>query len=202
MKWFKRLFPFIFLTALVVGAVFLFGNFLRIDRSHLNPVPSIEEIRLEDFSYSPEDGYTFLPAPFGTPEDEMVSLFGYSISQNTTSFGAPTFDLLGLPAKYDSELSPGSILHSLTFSLSSNSCSVEEIEAAYAEILAHFEAAFVTADETERKENALGPLKMHTWRAEDHSNYLRLEYSAPSPQSKNASLEIFLWEPINYSENK
>lgn len=23
-----------------------------------------------------------------------------------------------------------------------------------------------------------------------------------APQSKNASLEIFLWEPINYSENK
>ena len=201
MKWFKCLFPFIFLTALAVGAVFLFGNFLRIDRSHLNPVPSIEEIRLEDFSYSPEDGYTFLPAPFGTPEDEMVSLFGYNISQNTTSFGAPTFDLLGLPAKYDSELTPGSILHSLTFSLSSNSCSVKEIEAAYAEILAHFEAAFGPADETERKENVLGPLEMHTWRAEDHSNYLRLEYSAPSQRSKNASLGIHLWAPINYSEN-
>ena len=144
----------------MVGAVFLFGNFLRIDRSHLNPVPSIEEIRLEDFSYSPEDGYTFLPAPFGTPEDEMVSLFGYSISRNHNLLRrAPTFDLLGLPAKYDSELSPRAF------------CTASPFSPFEQQLLGGGDRGRLCrnprgtlkrpspADETERKENALGPFE-------------------------------------------
>lgn len=203
MKWFKRLFPFIFLTALVVGAVFLFSKFLRIDRSDQNPVPTVEEIRLEDFAYSPDDGYTFLPAPFGTPEEKMRELFGYTTSENTTAYGSPTFDLLGLPAKYDATFAykENSPMHAISFSVSSGGeadCTAEEVEAGYAEVLAYFESAFGPADETETRENFRGDLVMHTWWAADGSNYLSLSGQGPSGRYKDADFEILLCEPINY----
>lgn len=203
MKWFKRLFPFIFLTALVVGAVFLFSKFLRIDRSDQNPVPTVEEIRLEDFAYSPDDGYTFLPAPFGTPEEKMRELFGYTTSENTTAYGSPTFDLLGLPANYDATFAykENSPMHAISFSVSSGGeadCTAEEVEAGYAEVLAYFESAFGPADETETRENVLGDRVYHTWWAADGSNYLSLSGQGPSGRYKDADFEILLCEPINY----
>ena len=203
MKWFKRLFPFIFLTALVVGAVFLFSKFLRIDRSEQNPVPTVEEIRLEDFAYSPDTGYTFLPAPFGTPEEKMRELFGYTTSENTTAYGSPTFDLLGLPAKYDATFAykENSPMHAISFSVSSGGeadCTAEEVEAGYAEVLAYFESTFGPADETETRENVLGDRVYHTWWAADGSNYLRLEWQGPSGRYKDADFRIHLCEPINY----
>ena len=203
MKWFKRLFPFIFLTALVVGAVFLFSKFLRIDRSEQNPVPTVEEIRLEDFAYSPDDGYTFLPAPFGTPEEKMRELFGYTTSENTTAYGSPTFDLLGLPAKYNATFAykENSPMHAISFSVSSGGeadCTAEEVEAGYAEVLAYFESTFGPADETETRENFRGDLVMHTWWAADGSNYLSLSGQGPSGRYKDANFRIHLCEPINY----
>ena len=203
MKWFKRLFPFIFLTALVVGAVFLFSKFLRIDRSEQNPVPTVEEIRLEDFAYSSDDGYTFLPAPFGTPEEKMRELFGYTTSENTTAYGSPTFDLLGLPANYDATFAykENSPMHAISFSVSSGGeadCTAEEVEAGYAEVLAYFESTFGPADETETRENFRGDLVMHTWWAADGSNYLSLSGQGPSGRYKDADFRIHLCEPINY----
>lgn len=203
MKWFKRLFPFIFLTALVVGAVFLFSKFLRIDRSEQNPVPTVEEIRLEDFAYSPDTGYTFLPAPFGTPEEKMRELFGYTTSENTTAYGSPTFDLLGLPANYDATFAykENSPMHAISFSVSSGGeadCTAEEVEAGYAEVLAYFESTFGPADETETRENFRGDLVMHTWWAADGSNYLSLSGQGPSGRYKDANFRIRLCEPINY----
>lgn len=206
MKWFKRLFPFIFLTALVVGAVFLFSKFLRIDRSDQNPVPTVEEIRLEDFAYSPDTGYTFLPAPFGTPEEKMRELFGYTTSENTTAYGSPTFDLLGLPANYDATFAykENSPMHAISFSVSSGGeadCTAEEVEAAYAEVLAYFESAFGPADETETRENFTGDRVYHTWWAADGSNYLSLSGQGPSGRYKDADFRIHLCEPIDYSKD-
>lgn len=206
MKWFKRLFPFIFLTALVVGAVFLFSKFLRIDRSDQNPVPTVEEIRLEDFAYSPDDGYTFLPAPFGTPEEKMRELFGYTTSENTTAYGSPTFDLLGLPANYDATFAykENSPMHAISFSVSSGGeadCTAEEVEAAYAEVLAYFESTFGPADETETRENFTGDRVYHTWWAADGSNYLSLSGQGPSGRYKDADFRIHLCEPIDYSKD-
>lgn len=206
MKWFKRLFPFIFLTALVVGAVFLFSKFLRIDRSDQNPVPTVEEIRLEDFAYSPDDGYTFLPAPFGTPEEKMRELFGYTTSENTTAYGSPTFDLLGLPAKYNATFAykENSPMHAISFSVSSGGeadCTAEEVEAGYAEVLAYFESAFGPADETETRENFTGDRVYHTWWAADGSNYLSLSGQGPSGRYKDADFRIHLCEPIDYSKD-
>ena len=203
MRWLRRLLPFVFLTALVVGAVFLFSKFLRIDRSDQNPVPTVEEIRLEDFAYSPDTGYTFLPAPFGTPEEKMRELFGYTTSENTTAYGSPTFDLLGLPAKYDATFAykENSPMHAISFSVSSGGeadCTAEEVEAGYAEVLAYFESTFGPADETETRENFRGDLVMHTWWAADGSNYLRLSEQGPSGRYKDADFEILLCEPINY----
>ena len=203
MRWLRRLLPFVFLTALVVGAVFLFSKFLRIDRSEQNSVPTVEEIRLEDFAYSPDDGYTFLPAPFGTPEEKMRELFGYTTSENTTAYGSPTFDLLGLPAKYDATFAykENSPMHAISFSVSSGGeadCTAEEVEAAYAEVLAYFESTFGPADETETRENFRGDLVMHTWWAADGSNYLSLSGQGPSGRYKDADFEILLCEPINY----
>lgn len=203
MKWFKRLFPFIFLTALVVGAVFLFSKFLRIDRSDQNPVPTVEEIRLEDFAYSPDTGYTFLPAPFGTPEEKMRELFGYTTSENTTAYGSPTFDLLGLPAKYNATFAykENSPMHAISFSVSSGGeadCTAEEVEAGYAEVLAYFESTFGPADETETRENFTGDRVYHTWWAADGSNYLSLSGQGPSGRYKDADFRILLCEPINY----
>ena len=206
MKWFKRLFPFIFLTALVVGAVFLFSKFLRIDRSEQNPIPTVEEIRLEDFAYSPDDGYTFLPAPFGTPEEKMRELFGYTTSENTTAYGSPTFDLLGLPAKYDATFAhkENSPMHAISFSVSTGGeadCTAEAVEAGYAEVLAYFESTFGPADETETRENVLGDRVYHTWWAADGSNYLSLEWQGPSGRYKDAAFRIHLCEPIDYSKD-
>lgn len=206
MKWFKRLFPFIFLTALVVGAVFLFSKFLRIDRSEQNPVPTVEEIRLEDFAYSPDTGYTFLPAPFGTPEEKMRELFGYTTSENTTAYGSPTFDLLGLPANYDATFAykENSPMHAISFSVSSGGeadCTAEEVEAAYAEVLAYFESTFGPADETETRENFTGDRVYHTWWAADGSNYLSLSGQGPSGRYKDADFRILLCEPIDYSKD-
>ena len=206
MKWLRRLLPFVFLTALVVGAVFLFSKFLRIDRSDRNPVPTVEEIRLEDFAYSPDDGYTFLPAPFGTPEEKMRELFGYTTSENTTAYGSPTFDLLGLPAHYDATFAykENSPMHAISFSVSSGGeadCTAEEVEAAYAEVLAYFESTFGPADETETRENVLGDRVYHTWWAADGSNYLRLEWQGPSGRYKDADFRIHLCEPIDYSKD-
>lgn len=206
MRWLRRLLPFVFLTALVVGAVFLFGKFLRIDRSDQNPVPTVEEIRLEDFAYSPDTGYTFLPAPFGTPEEKMRELFGYTTSENTTAYGSPTFDLLGLPANYDATFAykENSPMHAISFSVSSGGeadCTAEEVEAAYAEVLAYFESAFGPADETETRENVLGDRVYHTWWAADGSNYLRLEWQGPSGRYKDADFRIHLCEPIDYSKD-
>lgn len=203
MKWLRRLLPFVFLTALVVGAVFLFSKFLRIDRSEQNPVPTVEEIRLEDFTYSPDDGYTFLPAPFGTPEEKMRELFGYTTSENTTAYGSPTFDLLGLPAKYDATFAykENSPMHAISFSVSSGGeadCTAEEVEAGYAEVLAYFESTFGPADETETRENFRGDLVIHTWWAADGSNYLSLSGQGPSGRYKDADFRILLCEPINY----
>lgn len=206
MRWLRRLLPFVLLTALVVGAVFLFSKFLRIDRSDQNPVPTVEEIRLEDFTYSPDDGYTFLPAPFGTPEEKMRELFGYTTSENTTAYGSPTFDLLGLPANYDATFAykENSPMHAISFSVSSGGeadCTAEEVEAAYAEVLAYFESAFGPADETETRENVLGDRVYHTWWAADGSNYLRLEWQGPSGRYKDADFRIHLCEPIDYSKD-
>ena len=206
MKWFKRLFPFIFLTALVVGAVFLFSKFLRIDRSEQNPVPTVEEIRLEDFTYSPDDGYTFLPAPFGTPEEKMRGLFGYTTSEDTTAYRSPTFDLLGLPANYDATFAykENSPMHAISFSVSSGGeadCTAEEVEAAYAEVLAYFESTFGPADETETRENFTGDRVYHTWWAADGSNYLSLSGQGPSGRYKDADFRIHLCEPIGYSKD-
>ena len=206
MKWFKRLFPFIFLTALVVGAVFLFSKFLRIDRSERNPVPTVEEIRLEDFTYSPDDGYTFLPAPFGTPEEKMRELFGYTTSENTTAYGSPTFDLLGLPANYDATFAhkENSPMHAISFSVSTGGeadCTAEAVEAGYAEVLAYFESTFGPADETETRENVLGDRVYHTWWAADGSNYLSLSGQGPSGRYKDADFRIHLCEPIDYSKD-
>ena len=206
MKWLRRLLPFVFLTALVVGAVFLFSKFLRIDRSEQNPVPTVEEIRLEDFTYSPDDGYTFLPAPFGTPEEKMRELFGYTTSENTTAYGSPTFDLLGLPANYDATFAykENSPMHAISFSVSSGGeadCTAEEVEAGYAEVLAYFESTFGPADETETRENVLGDRVYHTWWAADGSNYLRLEWQGPSGRYKDADFRIHLCEPIDYSKD-
>lgn len=203
MRWLRRLLPFVFLTALVVGAVFLFSKFLRIDRSEQNPVPTVEEIRLEDFAYSPDTGYTFLPAPFGTPEEEMRALFGYTTSDYTTSFGTPTFDLLGLPAKYNATFAykENSPMHAISFSVSTGGeadCTAEAVEAGYAEVLAYFESTFGPADETETRENFRGDLVMHTWWAADGSNYLSLSGQGPSGRYKDADFEILLCEPINY----
>lgn len=206
MRWLRRLLPFVLLTALVVGAVFLFSKFLRIDRSEQNPVPTVEEIRLEDFAYSPDDGYTFLPAPFGTPEEKMRELFGYTTSENTTAYGSPTFDLLGLPAKYDATFAykENSPMHAISFSVSSGGeadCTAEEVEAGYAEVLAYFESTFGPADETETRENVLGDRVYHTWWAADGSNYLRLEWQGPSGRYKDADFRIHLCEPIDYSKD-
>ena len=206
MRWLRRLLPFVLLTALVVGAVFLFSKFLRIDRSEQNPVPTVEEIRLEDFTYSPDDGYTFLPAPFGTPEEKMRELFGYTTSENTTAYGSPTFDLLGLPAKYDATFAykENSPMHAISFSVSSGGeadCTAEEVEAGYAEVLAYFESTFGPADETETRENVLGDRVYHTWWAADGSNYLRLEWQGPSGRYKDADFRIHLCEPIDYSKD-
>lgn len=206
MKWFKRLFPFIFLTALVVGAVFLFSKFLRIDRSEQNPVPTVEEIRLEDFAYSPDDGYTFLPAPFGTPEEKMRELFGYTTSENTTAYGSPTFDLLGLPANYDATFAhkENSPMHAISFSVSTGGeadCTAEAVEAGYAEVLAYFESTFGPADETETRENVLGDRVYHTWWAADGSNYLSLSGQGPSGRYKDADFRIHLCEPIDYTKD-
>ncbi len=206
MRWLRRLLPFVFLTALVVGAVFLFGKFLRIDRSDQNPVPTVEEIRLEDFAYSPDTGYTFLPAPFGTPEEKMRELFGYTTSENTTAYGSPTFDLLGLPANYNATFAykENSPMHAISFSVSSGGeadCTAEEVEAGYAEVLAYFESTFGPADETETRENFTGDRVYHTWWAADGSNYLRLEWQGPSGRYKDADFEIHLCEPIDYSKD-
>ena len=206
MRWLRRLLPFVFLTALVVGAVFLFSKFLRIDRSDQNPVPTVEEIRLEDFAYSPDTGYTFLPAPFGTPEEKMRELFGYTTSENTTAYGSPTFDLLGLPANYDATFAykENSPMHAISFSVSSGGeaeCTAEEVEAGYAEVLAYFESTFGPADETETRENVLGDRVYHTWWAADGSNYLRLEWQGPSGRYKDADFRIHLCEPIDYSKD-
>ena len=206
MKWLRRLLPFVFLTALVVGAVFLFSKFLRIDRSDRNPVPTVEEIRLEDFTYSPDDGYTFLPAPFGTPEEKMRELFGYTTSENTTAYGSPTFDLLGLPAKYDATFAykENSPMHAISFSVSSGGeadCTAEEVEAGYAEVLAYFESTFGPADETETRENVLGDRVYHTWWAADGSNYLSLSGQGPSGRYKDADFRIHLCEPIDYTKD-
>lgn len=206
MKWLRRLLPFVFLTALVVGAVFLFSKFLRIDRSDRNPVPTVEEIRLEDFAYSPDDGYTFLPAPFGTPEEKMRELFGYTTSENTTAYGSPTFDLLGLPAKYDATFAykENSPMHAISFSVSSGGeadCTAEEVEAGYAEVLAYFESTFGPADETETRENVLGDRVYHTWWAADGSNYLSLSGQGPSGRYKDADFRIHLCEPIDYTKD-
>lgn len=206
MRWLRRLLPFVFLTALVVGAVFLFSKFLRIDRSDQNPVSTVEEIRLEDFAYSPDDGYTFLPAPFGTPEEKMRELFGYTTSENTTAYGSPTFDLLGLPANYDATFAykENSPMHAISFSVSSGGeadCTAEEVEAAYAEVLAYFESAFGPADETETRENFRGDLVMHTWWAADGSNYLSLSGQGPSGRYKDADFDILLCEPIDYTKD-
>ena len=203
MKWLRRLLPFVFLTALVVGAVFLFSKFLRIDRSEQNPVPTVEEIRLEDFTYSPDDGYTFLPAPFGTPEEKMRELFGYTTSENTTAYGSPTFDLLGLPANYDATFAhkENSPMHAISFSVSTGGeadCTAEAVEAGYAEVLAYFESTFGPADETETRENVLGDRVYHTWWAADGSNYLSLSGQGPSGRYKDADFDILLCEPINY----
>lgn len=203
MKWLRCLLPFVLLTALVVGAVFLFSKFLRIDRSDQNPVPTVEEIRLEDFAYSPDTGYTFLPAPFGTPEEKMRELFGYTTSENTTAYGSPTFDLLGLPANYDATFAykENSPMHAISFSVSSGGeadCTAEEVEAGYAEVLAYFESTFGPADETETRENFRGDLVMHTWWAADGSNYLSLSGQGPSGRYKDADFDILLCEPINY----
>ena len=203
MRWLRRLLPFVLLTALVVGAVFLFSKFLRIDRSEQNPVPTVEEIRLEDFAYSPDDGYTFLPAPFGTPEEKMRELFGYTTSENTTAYSSPTFDLLGLPAKYDATFAykENSPMHAISFSVSSGGeaeCTAEEVEAGYAEVLAYFESTFGPADETETRENVLGDRVYHTWWAADGSNYLSLSGQGPSGRYKDANFRILLCEPINY----
>ena len=203
MRWLRRLLPFVLLTALVVGAVFLFSKFLRIDRSEQNPVPTVEEIRLEDFAYSPDTGYTFLPAPFGTPEEKMRELFGYTTSENTTAYGSPTFDLLGLPANYDATFAykENSPMHAISFSVSSGGeaeCTAEEVEAGYAEVLAYFESTFGPADETETRENVLGDRVYHTWWAADGSNYLSLSGQGPSGRYKDANFRILLCEPINY----
>lgn len=206
MKWLRRLLPFVFLTALVVGAVFLFSKFLRIDRSDRNPVPTVEEIRLEDFAYSPDDGYTFLPAPFGTPEEKMRELFGYTTSENTTAYGSPTFDLLGLPANYDATFAykENSPMHAISFSVSSGGeadCTAEEVEAAYAEVLAYFESTFGPADETETRENFTGDRVYHTWWAADGSNYLSLHGQMSSGRYKDADFDILLCEPIDYTKD-
>ena len=203
MRWLRRLLPFVLLTALVVGAVFLFSKFLRIDRSDQNPVPTVEEIRLEDFAYSPDTGYTFLPAPFGTPEEKMRELFGYTTSENTTAYSSPTFDLLGLPAKYDATFAykENSPMHAISFSVSSGGeadCTAEEVDAGYAEVLAYFESTFGPADETETRENVLGDRVYHTWWAADGSNYLSLSGQGPSGRYKDADFRILLCEPINY----
>ena len=206
MKWLRRLLPFVFLTALVVGAVFLFSKFLRIDRSEQNPVPTVEEIRLEDFTYSPDDGYTFLPAPFGTPEEKMRELFGYTTSENTTAYGSPTFDLLGLPANYDATFAhkENSPMHAISFSVSTGGeadCTAEAVEAGYAEVLAYFESTFGPADETETRENVLGDRVYHTWWAADGSNYLSLSGQGPSGRYKDADFRIHLCEPIDYTKD-
>ncbi len=206
MRWLRRLLPFVLLTALVVGAVFLFSKFLRIDRSEQNPVPTVEEIRLEDFAYSPDTGYTFLPAPFGTPEEKMRELFGYTTSENTTAYGSPTFDLLGLPAKYDATFAykENSPMHAISFSVSSGGeaeCTAEEVEAGYAEVLAYFESTFGPADETETRENVLGDRVYHTWWAADGSNYLSLSGQGPSGRYKDADFDILLCEPIDYTKD-
>lgn len=203
MRWLRRLLPFVLLTALVVGAVFLFSKFLRIDRSDQNPVPTVEEIRLEDFAYSPDTGYTFLPAPFGTPEEKMRELFGYTTSENTTAYGSPTFDLLGLPANYDATFAykENSPMHAISFSVSSGGeadCTAEEVDAGYAEVLAYFESTFGPADETETRENFTGDRVYHTWWAADGSNYLSLSGQGPSGRYKDADFRILLCEPINY----
>lgn len=206
MRWLRRLLPFVFLTALVVGAVFLFSKFLRIDRSDQNPVPTVEEIRLEDFAYSPDDGYTFLPAPFGTPEEKMRELFGYTTSENTTAYSSPTFDLLGLPANYDATFAhkENSPMHAISFSVSTGGeadCTAEAVEAGYAEVLAYFESTFGPADETETRENVLGDRVYHTWWAADGSNYLSLSGQGPSGRYKDADFRIHLCEPIDYTKD-
>ena len=205
-KWKKRILPVLLAVILLAVLLFVFGKFLRIDRSDQNPVPTVEEIRLEDFTYSPDDGYTFLPAPFGTPEEKMRALFGYTTSENTTAYGSPTFDLLGLPANYDATFAykENSPMHAISFSVSSGGeadCTAEEVEAAYAEVLAYFESAFGPADETETRENVLGDRVYHTWWAADGSNYLRLEWQGPSGRYKDADFEIHLCEPIDYSKD-
>ena len=202
-KWKKRILPVLLAVILLAVLLFVYGKFLRIDRSDQNPVPTVEEIRLEDFAYSPDDGYTFLPAPFGTPEEKMRELFGYTTSENTTAYGSPTFDLLGLPANYDATFAykENSPMHAISFSVSSGGeadCTAEEVEAAYAEVLAYFESAFGPADETETRENVLGDRVYHTWWAADGSNYLRLEWQGPSGRYKDADFDILLCEPINY----
>lgn len=205
-KWKKRILPVLLAVILLAVLLFVFGKFLRIDRSDQNPVPTVEEIRLEDFAYSPDDGYTFLPAPFGTPEEKMRALFGYTTSENTTAYGSPTFDLLGLPANYDATFAykENSPMHAISFSVSSGGeadCTAEEVEAAYAEVLAYFESAFGPADETETRENVLGDRVYHTWWAADGSNYLRLEWQGPSGRYKDADFRIHLCEPIDYSKD-
>lgn len=202
----KRLLLFLLAVILLAVLLFVFGKFLRIDRSEQNPVPTVEEIRLEDFTYSPDDGYTFLPAPFGTPEEKMRALFGYTTSENTTAYGSPTFDLLGLPANYDATFAhkENSPMHAISFSVSTGGeadCTAEAVEAGYAEVLAYFESTFGPADETETRENVLGDRVYHTWWAADGSNYLRLEWQGPSGRYKDADFEILLCEPIDYSKD-
>lgn len=202
----KRLLLFLFAVILLAVLLFVFGKFLRIDRSEQNPVPTVEEIRLEDFAYSPDTGYTFLPAPFGTPEEKMRELFGYTTSENTTAYGSPTFDLLGLPANYDATFAykENSPMHAISFSVSSGGeadCTAEEVEAGYAEVLAYFESTFGPADETETRENFRGDLVMHTWWAADGSNYLSLHGQMSSGRYKDADFDILLCEPIDYTKD-
>ena len=133
----------------------------------------------------------------------MRELFGYTTSENTTAYGSPTFDLLGLPANYDATFAykENSPMHAISFSVSSGGeadCTAEEVEAAYAEVLAYFESTFGPADETETRENFRGDLVMHTWWAADGSNYLSLSGQGPSGRYKDADFRIHLCEPIDY----
>lgn len=133
----------------------------------------------------------------------MRELFGYTTSENTTAYGSPTFDLLGLPANYDATFAykENSPMHAISFSVSSGGeadCTAEEVEAGYAEVLAYFESTFGPADETETRENFRGDLVMHTWWAADGSNYLSLSGQGPSGRYKDADFRILLCEPINY----
>ncbi len=191
----KRFGLFLLVVIVLLGCLFFMVYKSRMRPDAEAPQPAVQEIRLEDFAYTPDTGYTFLPAPFGTSQEEMLSLFGHSVSALSSPYYAPTFQLLGLPFHYDADFSQTGTLFFLAFNAAAPSKEPEKIEAAYAEALAYFESAFGTASESETTDTFTNK----TWWAKDNANYFRLTcfYTNGIP----SGLCFLLCEPQDLTKN-